>query len=223
MDVDMVNKRKKEGYVDLNKVGGKDSGEKMAEELESNTPDENEKKTETKPKRKKSRAKVKTHLETNIDRLYELVRKKGFVKVAEVSKELGIDKDQIEEWGRILEDHKLLKLHYPPVGDPVFVLKKFKSDTKEVKKLKGRKRLKAGKKAFLINLVILFGFIGFVAYYTRIIPLRFPQVDSFFIEISNILKTPTIRISYVEAYLGVIIIIIIVVALILIVRRWRRK
>ena len=79
---------------------------------------------------KKEKVRIKEHLETDIDKLYELVRDRGIVKVGDAAKKLKIDDEQAEEWGRVLEEHNLVRLHYPPVGDPVLILKKFKTETK---------------------------------------------------------------------------------------------
>ena len=114
-----------------------------------------------KPKPRKRLKKIKEHVETDVDRLYELIRERGLLKVGAASKELGIEIDQIEEWGRILEEHKLVKLHYPPVGEPVLILKKFKSDISEIKEKVRKKKLKPRRRVFLINIAILLGFIGF--------------------------------------------------------------
>ena len=142
--------------------------------------------------KKEERVRIKEHLETDIDKLYELVRDRGIVKVGDAAKKLKIDDEQAEEWGRVLEEHNLVRLHYPPVGDPVLILKKFKTETK-IGKVKKRKKLKPGKNVFFVNLAILAAFIVFIAAY--------------------LVKVPTIRISYTQAYLSLAIIIIIGVVL----------
>lgn len=188
-----------------------DSGE----EVKSEKGDSPGKKV--KPHAKKSGTKVKELLETDVDKLYELVRDKGILKVNDASKKLGIEIENVERWGRILEEHKLIKLHYPPIGEPVLILKKFKSGVKEVKKLekKGKKKLKPSRKVFIINLLILLGFIVFVI---------FPNKIWFFImEIINFIKMPVVRISYEQAYLVAIIIIIIGIVVILMLIKRRRR
>lgn len=219
----MGNEQKNEGYMDLDNDERKEESGGESEEADPAAEDP-EKEPKTSPPKstgKKVKApykEVKTHLETDIDKLYELVRERGTAKVSEISKKLNINGDQIEEWGRILEDHKLIKLHYPPVGEPVLILKKFKTDTNGIKKLKKRKGLKPGRKVFVINLAILIGFIGFVVYYTIGIPfIRMPSI-----QIPSILQS--IQIPYNQAYLAVFgIIIIIIIALVLIIRRRHGK
>ncbi len=141
--------------------------------------------------------KVKDFLETDVDKLYELVRDKGIVKLNEASKVFKIDSDIIEEWGRILEEHKLVRLRYPPVGEPVLILKRFTSDTEKIKELRGKK-LKPKRRVFMVNFIILACFIAIVAFYT--------------------IRIPAIRITYSQAYLATALIVIIGVILI-----WRMK
>lgn len=186
-----------------------DSGEEVKNE-KGDSPGK-----KVKPHAKKSGTKVKEVLETDVDKLYELVRDKGILKVNDASKRLGIGIEHVERWGRILEEHKLIKLHYPPVGEPVLILKKFKSGVKEVKKLEKKKKLKPSRKVFIINLLILLGFIVFVI---------FPNKIWFFImEIINFIKMPVVRISYEQAYLVAIIIIIIGIVVILMLIKRRRR
>ncbi|HLD15785.1 MAG TPA: hypothetical protein VJB94_04385 [Candidatus Nanoarchaeia archaeon] len=65
--------------------------------------------------------------ETDFDRLYNLVKKRGAMKLSEVSKEFNISKKQAEEWGQILEDHELIELYYPVIGEPELRWKKSKA------------------------------------------------------------------------------------------------
>jgi len=60
-----------------------------------------------------------TKIKTPIDRLLEITRKKGCVKIDDtLAKALGVTKEQIEEWAVILEAHNLVELHYPALGVP---------------------------------------------------------------------------------------------------------
>jgi hypothetical protein len=59
---------------------------------------------------------------TNIDRLYEYVESQGRVKLNDaLAAKLKISKTQIEEWAMILEEHSLLELKYPTIGEPEIV------------------------------------------------------------------------------------------------------
>lgn len=159
-------------------------------------------KAEKESERPKKTDKIKDHVETDVDRLYELIRDKGLLKVKDAAKLLKIENDQVEEWGRILEEHGLVRLRYPPVGEPVLILKRFTTDTENIKKLKGRGKLKPARKVFIINLVILVSFLSVVALYT--------------------VRIPTIRLTYFQAYLAVAAIIIIGIAFVLMIVK-RRK
>lgn len=110
--------------------------------------------------------KDKYQVETEIDRLYEMVRDRGMIKVRFASKKLNVKRERIEEWGRILEDHDLIILHYPPFGDPFLMLKKFKHRPK----IKEGKKKKKSRKPIVINLIIIIAFAVFILYYTGRIP-----------------------------------------------------
>ncbi len=62
--------------------------------------------------------------ETELDVLYKKVKKKGKIKFSDAAKYLGVDKKKIEEWAGILEEHSLIQVHYPAIGEPE--LKKWK-------------------------------------------------------------------------------------------------
>ena len=72
-------------------------------------------------------------LETSVDRLLQEVGKRGRVKASVLAGIFKVPRSKIEEWGIILEEHKLIDMHYPPFGEPTLMLKK-----PEVKK--GRKK-----------------------------------------------------------------------------------
>jgi membrane protease YdiL (CAAX protease family) len=55
--------------------------------------------------------------QTDMDRLLELVNKKGSVGIDSVAKIFNISKSEAEEWGKILKDESLISLYYPTVGD----------------------------------------------------------------------------------------------------------
>lgn len=61
-----------------------------------------------------------TKVETKIDKLYDLVNHEGEVKVNDgLATVLGTPKTQIEEWAMILEEHDLVELDYPAIGEPI--------------------------------------------------------------------------------------------------------
>ncbi len=148
------------------------------------------------------KASIKEYMETDVDKLYELARDKGIIKVKDAAKTLGIDSEQVEEWGRILEEHKLVRLRYPPVGEPVIILKKFTTDSEKIKELKAKKKLRPAKRIFIVNLVVLLSFAAFVAFY--------------------FIRFRTVRITYSQAYLAAAAIVII--GIVLVVRFiWKRR
>ncbi|MCX6817928.1 MAG: hypothetical protein NTU57_03645 [Candidatus Aenigmarchaeota archaeon] len=163
----------------------KETSPKKTKPAENDELDEDEKQDTV----KKKKGEIKDHLETDVDKLYELTRDKGIIKINEAAKLLKIDIDQIEEWGRILEEHKLVRLRYPPVGEPVLILKKFMTDTEKIKEIKEKIKLKPRKRVFMINIIILACFIVAVSFYT----IRFGAI----------------RITYTQAYLAAAVIIII--------------
>lgn len=68
----------------------------------------------------KEREIEKTELETAVDKILELVDRKGSVSVDQVSKLTGLSVTKVDEWGQVLEKHKLIEVQYPPVGRPIF-------------------------------------------------------------------------------------------------------
>lgn len=132
---------------------------------------------------------IREIIETDVDKLYDLIRNKGIIKVNEAAKILNTNVDQVEEWGKILEEHKLIRLRYPPIGEPVLILKRFTSNTEKIKDFKKVERKL--KKAFLINFLILIAFFSFIVFYLN--------------------KTQPMRITltYTQAYLITAVIIII--------------
>jgi len=61
------------------------------------------------------------NVETDIDRLYTLALERAPLKLSKAAEILGKPKDIVEDWARTLEAAGLLKLHYPPVGEPELV------------------------------------------------------------------------------------------------------
>jgi CBS domain-containing protein len=57
-------------------------------------------------------------LETDIDKLLNIIKEKGPISIDEVAKLLSTTGEKVEGWGRTLEEHGLLKVEYPPFGRP---------------------------------------------------------------------------------------------------------
>lgn len=81
--------------------------------------------------RKRQHEIEKPKLETDIDKLLAMVKERSFLKFSAAAKEFNVTIDRIEEWGKILEEYKLVKLHYPPIGDPTIKVFKEKHAKKK--------------------------------------------------------------------------------------------
>jgi hypothetical protein len=53
---------------------------------------------------------------TSMDKLVELLKERGSIKVGEAAKELDSDKSRIESWARMLEKAGAVEIHYSVVG-----------------------------------------------------------------------------------------------------------
>ncbi|MBD3388767.1 MAG: DUF2226 domain-containing protein [Candidatus Altiarchaeales archaeon] len=79
-------------------------------------------------------------IHTNIDLLYEMVESKGRLKINEaLAKKMKVSKTQIEAWAMILEEHNLLELRYPTIGEPEIISIHSDKSTKEGSDGKGKK------------------------------------------------------------------------------------
>lgn len=59
---------------------------------------------------------IKARIETDFDRILNIVKFKGTAGLDEVAKELGMDKARVQEYSNILEENRLIELIYPPIG-----------------------------------------------------------------------------------------------------------
>ena len=74
-------------------------------------------------------------VKTPIDRLYSLVKKYKRIKIDDrLAHTLGVNKTQIEEWAVILEEHDLIELHYPTIGEPEIRIVKGETEKNETEK-----------------------------------------------------------------------------------------
>ncbi len=65
--------------------------------------------------------------ETDLDKLYRILREKKKLTLSEVARGFNIDKSQAEEWGKILKEQNLIDIYYPAVGEAELVWKPSKS------------------------------------------------------------------------------------------------
>jgi hypothetical protein len=73
------------------------------------------------------------YLETEVDALLVFVQQNKKVRVSEAAKRFNVPKSKVEEWGIILEDHKLVSMHYPPFGEAVIMVREEKKMRRERK------------------------------------------------------------------------------------------
>lgn len=74
-----------------------------------------------KPKEVKGEGKVKT----SIDKFYELIQQHKTLKINDaLATKLNVRRTQLENWAIILEEHDLVELHYPAIGEPEIKIKK---------------------------------------------------------------------------------------------------
>jgi CBS domain-containing protein len=62
--------------------------------------------------------------ETEIDKLLKLIEEREKITVGEASKELEVPAVKIRAWGKVLQEHGLIEMHYPIFGDIVLMKKK---------------------------------------------------------------------------------------------------
>ena len=63
-------------------------------------------------------------IETSVDKLVHLVKREGKVTLSRAAQILDVDEQQLEEWVRVLEEHGILELQYPALGEPELVIKR---------------------------------------------------------------------------------------------------
>lgn len=108
------------------------------------------------------------YLETNIDKFYRLVKEKKRINFYDAATEQGATREQIASWAKILEDHKLAKVHYPVFGAPVILIeaekpKKMMIEEKEEREKKPRKKVPKLIIALAGGLMVFFGYVMLVS------------------------------------------------------------
>jgi len=64
---------------------------------------------------------IEFSIETSIDKLIELLRKRNKIKISEASKILNVSQKQIDDWVFTLEDKGIVELKYPTMT-PMWVI-----------------------------------------------------------------------------------------------------
>jgi CBS domain-containing protein len=65
---------------------------------------------------------VKKKIETTIDEVLKIIEEKGSITIDEIAKKFHVDVSVIEEWAKILEEHRLASINYPIIGKPYLSL-----------------------------------------------------------------------------------------------------
>lgn len=177
-------------------------------------------------------------IETGADKLYEMVKQKGSVRLSEAAKELGVSEETVIKWGEILEEHRMIELHYPMAGKPrLGIIKtKLRRGVKEKREKKEKmpgipKKRRFTKKVIFIYLeiIVLGELLIYIFLMNRYLSMNFlPTVmfhfDGFVTYLTNLvnvlLSGNFSALAYVlmmnPMYLGFLIILIVIIVLLII-------
>lgn len=164
-------------------------------------------------------------IETRPDQLYKIVNTKGSLLITKAAKEFNVDLDVVEKWANVLEEHKLIDIHYPTFGDATLyktgtmkkiMKKESKSDKDESKKLtpdekKKRKKKKVGILLAVIAIVISASLISY---------LYVPGARSLFA--GDISSITTVKVAGLPVIYFIPLVIILVILLIAIMKKGKK-
>ena len=71
-----------------------------------------------------SRFILKKRLVTAVDEVLDILKRRGSITIDEIAEGFHIEKELVEEWAKILEEHKLVVVNYPVIGKAFLVLAK---------------------------------------------------------------------------------------------------
>ena len=114
------------------------------------------------PKEEAPRKAETVYLETNLDKFYDLVRERQSMNFDEAAGKFGVDRKQIASWAKILEEHKLVVVHYPFFGVPSVLFRE--KEKKGLIKEEGEKEKNHKKKAPKILVALAGGFMVLLGY-----------------------------------------------------------
>ncbi len=148
-------------------------------------------------------------LETDADKLFNLVKKEKKIRAVEAAKKLDMDTEKAISLAEILEEDELIELHYPPIGEPLFIFKdettkKIEKEKKEEKKHKP----KSGQIKLLgvvVAIIFLFITISYKNNPQMFSRFSFDSLSEFYLDMNTILIIATV--------FTVIIVLIILMAL----------
>lgn len=78
-------------------------------------------------------------LKTGIDSLYSLVKDSKNISSVKAASKLGVSEEMVSEWADIMEEHDMLRIHYPVFGKPSLRSMDWRPKWKIKKKKKGKK------------------------------------------------------------------------------------
>jgi len=182
-------------------------------------------------------------IETQIDKLYRMVRERGKIRISEAAENLGVSEDTVREWGEILEEHKLIEVHYPIAGKPSLGIRRLKlprAKRKKEKKPRIPRKKRFTKKVVMIyiEIIALGQLLIYIFFVNRHLSMNFmPTVrfhfNGFYSYLLNILDVLTsgnfskllphlLSQPFYLAFL-IILIIIIILIIVLIIKSRKRK
>ncbi|OYT38083.1 hypothetical protein B6U82_00625 [Candidatus Pacearchaeota archaeon ex4484_31] len=105
--------------IKLKKEAREKVEKKVKEKIDVKTIDEIRKMLAVKPIAVKAEK-----IETEFDRIINLIKKsKKGIKLSDLAKKLKIEKGKVMEWCETLAESNLIKIEYPPIGEPLIVKK----------------------------------------------------------------------------------------------------
>ena len=130
-------------------------------------------------------------LSTDIDALYSLIKQEKKIRLSIAAKRLNLKKVQVQEWADVLEDHRMIDIFYPVVGDPVLKVKMSRDEEKKWKELE--EKLKKGEKhnptpKSPIIFILLIGLSGVFVYMTDLRYIIFSKVLNFIYNTPQIMQ-----------------------------------
>ena len=159
------------------------------------------------------------YLETNIDKLYKVVNKRKSINFIQASEEFDVPKEQIASWAKILEDHKLAKVHYPVFGTPVILAKE--AENKNIFSDEDAPKKKSPKKGPKIMLVMIAA--GAIMFLGIIMAVNNPTMLGLRSQINSLAARLFSPFNFLRYPLNIIIPIAIIIAVIWAVFSVRRK
>jgi Mn-dependent DtxR family transcriptional regulator len=67
-------------------------------------------------------------IETDIDKMMNILEANKSISIGELSKQLNVKVELIENWAKILEEHGLIEIDYPIIGLPKLRKKEWKEE-----------------------------------------------------------------------------------------------